>query len=535
MRNVYYYQADYNTYQDVMGEWKKLCETGDIPAADHILIKPIDYRFRGEKGELSFFISHYSDDYADLIIVIGKVLDDTSRITTMNLQNELANIVMCYPEVNFVFENAIDVIPNISFSVGQTKLARDNIITKELICANSIKDKEFIKFLHTLNNIYDASNLRYFFRMRKLSKLKLHNNYEHTQCQRAAKLALSIDEEAEQCMLNGYLMYANGYRSLPIMSSTQLKAITGCHSINYDIILRDFDLQFPDGGDRKVNLIRGYQLQEERANDTRWECKIVESNDYWRKEDYDNNRVFVVTQGYPQLSVDPLCNKIDITPNKEKLIMPGLIKPLCGVYQSIRRLSPFRTSITKTYIPNDVNLARVERNHKYALDLYDKALKMFERARCYYAEERFVLAAVVSQETLELLNCFHTALSIQVYHLHVIAENAIAMSVMGGDEKELAKDCEIRVCTIKKDIRRLLSKTELNDKNVLNQIFSDCRTQCQEKEHFLSEEVFIGEMAFLNDGIPDIPLVKKLVNIVNELLEKGMNKLEERINLISHE
>ena len=36
--------------------------------------------------------------------------------------------------------------------------------------------------------------------------------------------------------------------------------------------------------------------------------------------------------------------------------------------------------------------------------------------------------------------------------------------------------------------------------NTLNQIYSDCRKVCREKEHFDSESIFIGAMARLNEG-----------------------------------
>lgn len=523
MRKVVYYQTDKVRYNKVFQGWCEECETGDLPFQKRVFVEPVDMRFIGKEGELSYFLYQYKGDISELVIVIGNL----SGTVLNTLPAELFTIILSYPETSFIFESPDNIVlkkfeeiinqnknllkneikeekdPRIKKELNRIqKELNDVTLEKDLICFDAKRGTPFLEFLFNVNDLFDASNMRGACRILKRYLLKVLNNLGDLQNKRTKSLALIIDEEVGQSILNSYLLYANGYRCLPITTYQKFNQVSRS-SINYDVIIRDFDLQFRDEEDSEVDdnynivdLVRGYKYDNKNNS---WISLLEGINEYsyWKAADYENGKVFVITQGYEHLMVAPSFIKKKVV--GQSLIMPGLIKPLNGVYYSIRKLKPLFSSFEKDS-KDKVKRSRVNNEHSYPLDLYDLASRMYERASKYYEEKKYIHAAVVSQEAFELLNCFHVALSIQIYHLHAIAENAIAMEVIGGNEEELAKDCEIRIEIIKTDIGKIMMGTDQDSRNVLNQIFSDCRAKCKEKEHFRSEEVFVSEMAYLNEG-----------------------------------
>lgn len=147
---------------------------------------------------------------------------------------------------------------------------------------------------------------------------------------------------------------------------------------------------------------------------------------------------------------------------------------------------------------------RENHNHGVPLDLYDLAKSMIERASNYYKREKYIKAAVISSETIEILNGFHEALMLQAYHLLAISENAIAMNTIGSNESALKSDAEFRIKKIELDVDRMLARGRKERRdlryNILNHIFVDCRNFCKEKEHFKAENCFISAMAHVNEG-----------------------------------
>lgn len=176
-----------------------------------------------------------------------------------------------------------------------------------------------------------------------------------------------------------------------------------------------------------------------------------------------------------------------------------------------------------------ISTERENHNHGVPLDLYDLAKSMLGRATDYYQHENYIKAAVLAWEIMEVLNGFHEALTLQAYHIQAISENAIAMNVIGGSETALKEDTIFRIKKIKNEIDRILSRSNNDDKtdagqfntlktlwnrlsndakaerrelkyNILNQIFSDCRKVCKDKEYFGAEDCFISAMAHVNEG-----------------------------------
>lgn len=157
-----------------------------------------------------------------------------------------------------------------------------------------------------------------------------------------------------------------------------------------------------------------------------------------------------------------------------------------------------------------IDTSRENHDHGVPLDVYDLVQSMLCRARQYYEKGKYVRAAVISSETIELLNGFHESLMLQAYHIWAISENAIAMNTIGGDERLLKEDCIFRINNIECEVDRILTRSKEEGQsrlerkelkyNVLNQIFSDCRKFCRDKEHFTAEDCFISAMAHVNEG-----------------------------------
>ena len=148
--------------------------------------------------------------------------------------------------------------------------------------------------------------------------------------------------------------------------------------------------------------------------------------------------------------------------------------------------------------------SRAGHDHGVPLNIYDMVKDMVDRAKVYYEEKRYIRSSILSWEAIEVMNGFHEVLTLDAYHIYALSENAIAMRVLGGKESILTEDTSFRVRKIRADVNRLLFRHGHNTErrrlalNVLNQIFSDCRAFCKQKEHFDSEEVFLSAIGHLN-------------------------------------
>lgn len=406
-------------------------------------------------------------------------------------------------------------------------LVRKDLVP-QLLCISSIDDISSSVLLRVGNNVFDAANLRYVIKQWKLIQLNCAKNYKKIECSRRNNIAICVEEESSQCYYNCYVFFANGYRSLPVTSATFLRNIRDIEFKGERTIVRDFDLQFTDEKQvskdvNEVDKIRGYKFDSGV-----WLDYIDDKSEYWRIEDYRNNDVYFVTYGYDGLVVEHNRKNLQIHESKTTLCVPGMTKPIIGILTPLSKYMKtlyVKTSTMRYNVFEDdyiMDLSRENHQHGAPLDLYDMALSMIKRAEYYLKECNYLLSAIISQEVVEMLNGFHKALSLQAYYIHVKAENSLAIDVLGGDDKILAEDAILRIKRIEEDIDRVLAEKDFKASslekkkirkatrlNVLNQIFSDCRTFCKEKEHFKAEDVFISEMAHINDGFSLTSLIKK--------------------------
>lgn len=425
-------------------------------------------------------------------------------------------------------------------------------LCKKWICALCVNTSmhAFTEDYHVLTereNLFDASNLRYAVKLFVFNEKKVKQNNAHVLESRAHNIAYVVDEESAQCRQLSYCLYANGMRAFPVSTKKLLLYASKQWKDQRDkIILRDFDLQFKDENQGKeikrghgyseTDFIRGYKYNSITKN---WENFIGETyctfencaitcdyNPYWHKADL--KYTYCVSQGYSGLVIvnSNRCDGWNISDDKKLLKVPGVKKPVSGIYKELtENISPIKECFSHKFQDTDIDLKRINREHSTPLGLYDIALNIFRRAECYLNEQKFVKAAVLSQETIEILNGYHTSLFLQAYHIHAQAENAIAMNMLGCDESSIAEDCQMRVDIIRHDINRMLRNTTFDSKNILNQIYADCRQYCHEKEHFQSEEVFIDAMAKLNDGMKFGSILKQFVN---RTINEGKEHYESR-------
>ena len=406
-------------------------------------------------------------------------------------------------------------------------LVRKDLVP-QLLCVPSLDNISSTFLLRVGNNIFDAANIRYVIKQWKLIQLNCAQNYKKIEWSRRKNIAICVEEESSQCYYNCYVFFANGYRSLPVTSATFLRNIRDIELKGERTIIRDFDLQFIDEMQvskdvNEIDKIRGYKFRLDG-----WSDYINDKSEYWRVEDYRNNDVHFITYGYDGLVVEHNRKDVKINGSKTILCVPGMTKPVIGILTPLSKfMKPLfaKTSTMRYNILDDdyvMDLSRENHQHGAPLDLYDMALSMIKRAEYYLKECNYLLSAIISQEVVEMLNGFHKALSLQAYYIHVKAENSLAIDVLGGDDKILAEDAILRIKRIEEDVDRVLAekdskassskKKKVRDAtrlNVLNQIFSDCKVFCKEKEHFKAEDAFISEMAHINDGFSLTSLIKK--------------------------
>lgn len=480
----------------------------------------------------------------------------------------------------------------------------------------------FVNIVHTRDNLFDASNVRYAIKQWKYAHLRVNTqNFKVVQMSRRDNLALSVEEENAQNRFNSYCLFANGYRVLPVTSAGELKTI-GERVLDeswdkVSLVVRDYDLQFFDttvvkslcrfsstcwnlscmqeeGKEEKninaINLIRGFR---DNNNGQSWTIHLLDSpcwknfylslgetgkNESNMSVFYDrflykittnskpiffnnitevksecqvetSNRnsipIYYVSKGTDKvILVHPVqfmemdknhsvfkriaCQFIK---NKDKfeLYLPGIPKPVSGVYYPFQKIPEVKSRYL--CISRDLNrkidTTREGHDHGTALDVYATVKSLLNRSKKYYEHGKYVHAAVLANEIIEYLNGFHESILLDAYHILAISENAIAMNIMGGDEDALKDDALFRIDKVDHDIERILRRNENRRElryNVLNQIYSDCRRFCRDKEHFKAEDCFISAKAHVNEGYTPFEIYREFKSTIKRLKSRWKEK-----------
>ena len=460
------------------------------------------------------------------------------------------NAILGYPEVNFLFDESFSKRegPSYKYFLFRDPEQQAACVYESYHLFDSRTDDPFIAISNKYSNLYDGSNLRYALKREEYDVLKVtERNYKRIQDSRCQNLVICVEEERTQNRFNSYAAYANGCRVLPITTARGLSEINEQYGNGLikglKLIIRDFDLQFSDCDEENqklrfdkekkspdeniVDYVRGAKdLAEKNDPEGRWRIlEGLEHNVFW----YNLNQVprIFISKGVAHIYIvtsqeEYQVNRPDDREERSlfckettsKQVLRGFHKPVSGLYHSFQKIK----ILEKTYesvgwermnSSSDgyfINTDRKDHDHGVPLDIYELTKGMIDRARRYFDQGKYVLASIVSQEAIEVLNGFHESLGLKAYHIYAISENAICMNILGGQENWLRDDSLFRIKKIQSDIMRLLAKKGKPEKdglpaNVLNQIYSDCRDFCYEKEHFLSEDAFVSAMGHLNDGL----------------------------------
>ena len=528
---------------------------------------------------------------------------------------QVHRIILQFPEVNFLFDQSnlkendltwTDFIFGGNSKVYASEIAQGFHIFR--------KEDGFVFSDLGYDNLFDGSNLRWAVRKKYYEDLELENvtgNFEKLQTARKRSLAVVVDDEPRQSRFNGYALYASGYHVIPVCTARMLLALNSeplkkMPQTTLKIIVRDFDLQFPDaskrldydemsntyknviywddawrviikeeevditpfGSDGKmIDSIRNYRFKENCSDS--WKITPNTQNPFWAwaeekeiKEEKEKivkaPMLYVVTNGHDKLHIShKKYDKWKINCKDKWLEVRGLEKPVSGLYY------PFFTKfkdvdgnfVVKEHFEGTrygikdkekygINKKRKDHHHGVPIGIYDTVCEMLHRAEQYNKNKRYVKAAIVAQEAIELLNGFHYQMMIKAYHLKFLAENNIAMNIIGANERQLVLDAEQRVEIMKNDIHRIvypLNKGESNkfikdfvtlirrrkkEHELLGHIFSDCRDTCRDNEYFDVESVFIREMAHLDQR--DLGIIDLIRYIKHRIFMHKLNKEEER-------
>ena len=522
---------------------------------------------------LSFFNCHLDDETEEQAKrrekenkekgVVPQKIKELPVFSAKKASVVIANTILRYPEVMFLFDeswNGDSIDANFTQFIFHDNYDYATSVFKEYHQYRVTDEEPFAFIKRNRNNLYDGSNLRFAIKRYIYESLKVKRyNFSQIQDSRAQNLALCVEEEHSQNRFNSYALYANGFRVLPVVSAGELKDFNGKYcepATAIKLIVRDYDLQFPDNNGHETDV------EQEGLKHKVNEIDYIRGGKFWKETDESvptgyTNRWFVPVDNIywnklckiPTLFISKGVSGIEFLKTKtewkrrggdekapgkfedKKDIqnVRGIMKPVSGIYYPFHFFEEI-TNIYKTFEITTksefmsrgqqtnyeksqewvIETNRRNHDHGVPLDIYDLVKNMLNRARHYYDIGKFIRAAVISSEVIEILNGFHEALMLRAYHLLAISENAIAMDAIGGSESSLEADAKFRIDKIRHEVSRIverpigeelsvMERRELKF-NTLNQIYSDCRIFCREKEHFDVEDCFISAIAHENDG-----------------------------------
>lgn len=390
------------------------------------------------------------------------------------------------------------------------------------------KNDDFIlNIVHTRDNLFDASNIRYAIKQWKYAELDVHSrNFLLIQHSRRDNLAICVEEERDQNRFNSYCLFASGYSVLPVTSATELKIINKkAEELKPSLVIRDYDLQFFDsssvqyGPDNDSNgsikAIRGFRDDFEGN----WTTHVYDSPcwssfylNYYEKNiitfprhfsnKFDclaklpkisrvsiSNRkincpVYYVSKGAKHVKVLTPARFFSTYKTKKRkyqirisyyyangkdgnkiLYIPGITKPVSGIYEPFMCIPEIRKRIKaiKAPITDYINTSREGHAHGTSLDIYATVISLIQRAEHYYNNGKYIHAAILSNEAIEYLNGFHEALLLKAYQILTVSENAIAMDTVGGNENALKEDSLFRINKIEDEIEKILRRKKEGD------------------------------------------------------------------------
>lgn len=482
--------------------------------------------------DLKIYLENTNDDLTSLFVIVD-YLSLSCKEKYQDNRDMLCDIILAYPEVHFFFDDSYVRYKGI-------KCDYRNFLFQELPDSSLLEsfhsfsvqkngnegyDVAFDKLLNQRNNLFDASNLRSCVRNSKFNDLHVHKNFSKIQDSRKENLAIVVEEEISQCFFNSYLLYVNGFRTLPISTACELMWANKTPIIHESIklILRDSDLQFKDeknhlcNGYNEIDLIRGYKFNDEVNYFEILDNPSTFTNDFW--SNLSDRRTYFITKGYkdgkmiissPQDRVEH--DVVNITASASNLSVWGIPKPVNGIYKEIHKINEVRDRFRESRysLKGDkegtyqIRIDRKDHDHSTPLDIYEMVRSMVKRSEYYYSSGKYLFAALISSEAIEMMNGFHLTLMLKAYYINAVAENALAVRLLGANESKLRDDTWFRLAEkVPQDLDRMCQNAPEFKKNMLVSIYNETRRFCKEKEHFDSAEVALSLLVHVNHGLFD--------------------------------
>lgn len=227
--------------------------------------------------DLLYFLDKYGEDedlgYLFVIIDYPSFFNEHGSFVEYEKTNELESFsvkdaaktirraILQYPEVFFMFDESWNTeespkYPSFLFYFDEKDYISD-VWTEYHKYSVKDGDNPFDAILRGRTSMFDGSNLRYAIKRYEYDVLKVERyNFSLAQDSRAKNLAICIEEERAQNRFNSYALYANGYSVLPVFTSKELKCINiNATKLNLKLIVRDYDLQFPDVDDMEIPIV----------------------------------------------------------------------------------------------------------------------------------------------------------------------------------------------------------------------------------------------------------------------------------------
>lgn len=487
--------------------------------------------------DLLGLIDQYEDKSSLHIIIDYLSCCEADKIR--NYAEVMRDIIMAYPEVQFLFDETFVrrhsecsfCFINFLFLNGlieNGKVDDTNVLcefhTFDLGNDEDAAKRQFMLLVKGRNNTFDASNLRHAIKARKFKDLHVEDNFKKLDNSRRDHAAVVVEEEYHQNMFNSYCIYANGYRVFPVTTASELEWLNQIED-GKSLVIRDYDLQFIDEKEdsdqapvaekqwNEIDRIRGAKFNRENNE---YKLSQQEHNKYWSS--FMNKHIYFVSKGSDRIVMRLNNSKkrqsMVVVKNGKKLCLNGIRKPLEGIFVSMQQIKEVKNRFKASrYRRGDedykIVIDRIGNDgHSCPLDIYDIARLMIGRAEVYSREERYRTAALVAGEAMEILNGFHVSLMKTAYFIQAVAENAMAISLLGGNENVLSEDVSFRLRKVKEDVVRLVPMRE-DQLNVLYNIFNDCRLYCREKEYFEAADHALSIMMLEKEGLDFISPIKE--------------------------
>ena len=255
----------------------------------------------GEEGDLGYL--YVIIDYPSFFNVKNHCphieREKTNEIDSFSVKDAAKTIrraILQYPEVFFMFDESWDAekgtpnYPSFLFYFEDKKYI-SNVWTDYHKYAIKKEENPFDAILRGRTSLFDGSNLRYAIKRYEYDVLKVERyNFSLSQDSRAKSMVICIEEERTQNRFNSYVLYSNGYRVLPVFSSKELKCFNeNAAKLSPQLIVRDYDLQFPDVDDKEIPIT----IQQK-------ESYTIHTIDYIRGAKYIKGNDNIWTKDHPK-------------------------------------------------------------------------------------------------------------------------------------------------------------------------------------------------------------------------------------------